>query len=254
MALNRPKTSNPTAAQSAQFLNSNNKFFNIKDGQTALLRFLPPPGDAPSIFFPVTNHHGMKKDDGVGKAALACLQNHGVATTGRKCLVCDVLNYLKETDEDLFDEVKKDSAARTRYYTQVLNAQMGKDERNKPIVLGWSRPVLIQWSKTAQEDLQFILDKMDENGDDRFFDIESGQGIYVSRKGGGLDTKYTPERSSVKVSLDTIRPTWGDEFIEDIYKTVGLTIFDRDVQLQYMQRSYPKLPWQEILAALGIED
>lgn len=252
MAINRPKISVPSAAQSAQFINSSNKFFNIKDGQTAVLRFLPVPDGAPSIFFPANNHHGLKKEDGTGEAALACLATHGVKETGRKCAICDVLALLRDSGADDYKPILKAVGFRKRFYAQVMNGILGRDDRGKQIVAGWSRPMLFQMSQTLQQDLQLILEKMETAGDDLFYDPDNGQAIEISRSGSGFDTVYRPERTSIKVALEAIRPEWADEFIDDIYKVVNLNVFNREVQLQYLQRSYPKLPWDAILAEVGV--
>lgn len=254
MSVNRPKVSVPSATESAQFLRSNDKFFNIKDGQTALLRFLPATDGAPSIFYPVANHHGFQREDGDGAAAIACLSVHGVAATGRKCLLCDVLVYAKAAKNATFDSFIKDSGKRQRYYTQVLVAQQGKDESGKAVVKDWSRPMLIQWSQTAKDDIHVIAEAQQNSGDDLFYDPDNGQALMITRNGTGFDTKYRPERSSIKVSLDVIRPTWGDEFIDNIYKAVGLNIYARDVQRQYLERSYPKIDWEPVFTALGVDD
>ena len=254
MALNRPKISVPSAAQSAQFIGSNSKFLSLKDGQTALLRFMPVPDGVASIFFPAHNHHGLKREDGDGQAALACLEQHGTKETGTKCAICDVLGVLADTDKEGFKSILSATNKRKRVYTQVLQALMGKDERGKPAITGWSKPLLIQWSMATYAKLQAILKSMEDSGEDLFYDPDHGQALYVTRTGGGFDTEYQPERSSVKCSLESIRPTWGEEFIDDVMKVVALNIYDRQTQLAYMQRTFPKLPWTELLNAIGEED
>lgn len=251
--LNRPKVSVPSASESSQFLSSNNKFFNIKDGQTALLRFLPATDGAPSIFYPVANHHGFKSEDGDRGAALACLAEHGNVGTGRKCLVCEVLAYAKSSKLTALKEVMEKSGKRQRFYTQVLVAQQSRDEKGKLAVTGWSRPMLIQWSNTAKEDIHVIADAQQNTGDDMFYHPDEGQALSITRKGTAFDTKYVPERTGIKVSLDQIRPTWGDEFITDIYKAVGLNVFGRGVQQQYLERAYPSIDWDTVFEGAGIE-
>jgi len=113
MALERPKFNVPSAAESKQFVDSNNRFLTLKDGDTVQLRFLPAAGDNPSIFFPVANHHGLKTQDNK-KVALACLGVHGTVETGKRCLLCEASKFIRDTDEEL----AKETRAQTRFYTR----------------------------------------------------------------------------------------------------------------------------------------
>jgi hypothetical protein len=249
MALQKPKFHMPSAAESQQFVDSDAKFISIKDGESVTMRFLPPPVGYPSIFVPVTNHHGLKNQDGKN-VAIACLEKHGNAETGKACLLCWAANVLKGTgdkaDAKLADEFRQKGA---RFYTQVLRALTRRKEFGKGTeIYGWTGPKFWQASGTTQGKLQVLMNKMESDGDALYFDPVEGQALVLTRTGAGFDTDYMVERTSQVVSLDEIRPDWADQFTEDIYGALKLNVMGWDEQLAHLRATLPGTDWDAVLA------
>jgi hypothetical protein len=247
--MKRPGFPTNVAGQ-AQLLRGDQKFFSIAADSSELLRFLPAPREDGFIFYPVTNHYGIVNQD-KKKMALACLIKHGNADTGKACLLCAINQYFQDNAEALGfdDEAANRLRPSTRFYAQVLRASI-KDSK----VAGWSHPMLIQFSATAAGDIQTIFDSQSKFGQPIATDPDQGQGIIVTRTGNGYKTKYKAERTGEIVSLDVIRPTWGDEFMSDLYKEIGLNVATPAQQLSYLRVTFPALDLDSIVAELGFEE
>jgi hypothetical protein len=252
--LQKPKFHMPSAAEGAQYLASGEKFLSLKDGESATVRFLPPPSGYPSIFAPVYNHHGLKSADGGKGAALACLEHHGDDKTGRACLLCAAAKALDsgtDAEKKMRDEFRQKGA---RYYTQLLLALKRRNDKGRMEIFGWSSPKFSQWSKKAMLKLQAILNAQESSGDALYYDPNEGQGIAITRAGDGLQTDYLPERTGLVSTLDEIRPTWQDEASANIYEAVGLKVVNPTEQLGYLIGSFPQVKWEEKLAGTEFED
>lgn len=248
MSLQKPKFHMPSAAESQQFVDSDAKFITIKDGESATLRFLPPPSGYPSIFVPAANHHGLKNQDN-RNIALACLEKHGNESTGKVCLLCAAANALKatgdKTDAKLADEFRQKGP---RFYTQVLRALVRRKESGKGTeIYGWTSPKFAQWSGTTQGKLQTIMNKMESEGDPLYQDPVEGQALVITRSGSTFDTDYMVERSSQVVALDVIRPEWQDEATADIYGALKLNVVGPDEQLAHLRVTFPGIDWDSVL-------
>lgn len=247
--LKRPGfVSSPSA--NASVLAGDVKFLKMKDGESMMLRFLPAPKEDGIIFYPTTNHYGLKNQDGKD-VALACLHQHGGADSGKECLLCAVHKYLADNAEvlELDSETSKRLNPSTRYYTQVLVANI-VDRK----VRDWTGPKLIAWSKTAAQNIQTVFENQEKFGTPVGYDIDKGQALIVTRTGSGFTTKYAAERTGDVLSLDTIRPTWTTEFMEDLYAEIGLNIATPVQQAAYLRISMPALDWDAIFSDLGFSE
>ncbi len=251
MALQKPKYHVPSASESQQYVDSDSKFVTFKDGESGTLRFLPAPMGYPSIFVPVSNHHGLLTQDG-NKIALACLAKHGNAETGSACLLCEAAAALKAQGEgDKSPQAKMANEFRQkgpRYYTQVLRALTRRKESGKGVeIYGWTSAKFHQMSGTVQGKLQAIMNSMESEGEDLFCDPIGGQGIKITRTGSGFDTEYMVERTGLVANLDEIRPDWLDGFQEDIYGALKLNVVGRDMQLAYLKVTFPGTDFESLL-------
>lgn len=244
MALKRPGfVGSPSANDAA--LRGDEKFLKFKDGDTKLLRFLPPPREDGIIFYPVTSHY-VKSQDSDKKASLACNRKHGNDEVGRQCLVCDVVDFM--LGEDKKDKDAKEIRAQTRQHTQVLEGMPGKAG-----AVSYSAPKFPAWSGKAANKINAIFKSMEKLGQPLAYDHDKGQSLMITRTGEGLETDYSVERTSQIEALDDIRPTWADEFKEDIYAAVGLNVVDVPTQEAHLRLTFPRMKWDEIFAAVGYE-
>lgn len=244
--LKRPGfVSSPSA--NASVLAGEQKFIKMKEGESMMLRFLPAPKEDGILFYPATNHYGLKNQDGKD-LAIACLHQHGTKDTGKDCVICKVVKYLAD-NSDYDEEIYKRLTPSTRYYTQVLVANI-VDKK----VRDWTAPKLIAWSKTAAGNIQTVFENQEKFGDPVGYDIDEGQALIVTRTGTGFATKYAAERTGKVVSLDEIRPTWGDEFMEDLYAEIGLNVATATQQMAYLRISIPTVDWDQVFADLGLEE
>jgi len=243
MALKRPGFPADVAAN-ATLVRGDQKFFNIAADTAEMIRFLPAPREDGLIFYPVTNHYGLVNQD-KRNIALACLHQHGGGDTERDCLLCASAKALSEGSP-----AEKEIAARlkpsTRHYAQIVRAEVSNGQ-----IKGWSRPMLLQLPKTAAQTILGIFKSQQTFGDDLATDTDRGQAIIIRREGTGFQTKYPAERSGTKVGLDEIRPTWGDEFMEDLYEEIGLNVADRGLQAAYLRISFPAVKWDEVFESVG---
>ena len=248
MALQKPKYHVPSASEGQQYIDSDAKFIGIKDGETATIRFLPPPVGYPSIFVPVSNHHGLKNQDD-RDIALACLSKHGNAQTGKACLLCEAAQGLGESNKEQKKIRNEFRQKGPRYYTQVLRALTRRAESGKGIeIYGWTGAKFMQFSGTVQGKLQAIMNNMESEGEPLFFDPIEGQALRIMRTGSGFDTEYSPERTSKILSLDEIRPDWQDEFVTDIYGALKLNVVSREEQLAHLKVTFPGMDWEAVLS------
>lgn len=234
----------------AQALRGDSKFLSIAPDTSELLRFLPAPRADGMVFYPVTNHYGLVNQD-KKKVALACLAQHGTTETGKRCLLCAVNEYFASNGEEL--GLDEDTANRlrptTRFYAQVLRAVRSNNK-----VVGWSKPMLVQFSQTAANDIQSIFQNQQQFGTPLATDPDKGQALIVTRTGTSFKTKYKAERSGDVVALDEIRPTWADEFMDDLYKQIGLNIVAPSTQLAYLRVTFPGLDIEKIVEEAGFGD
>lgn len=111
------------------------------------------------------------------KAVYVCAS----ATYETTCAVCDTLAAAGRmtTDDDTQNVLAKAKASRT----VLVNALMlDSTEPNTPVILELKRGVFGQ-----------LLEILEENGPEAFFDLNAGHEIIIIRDGKGLNTTYTAQ-------------------------------------------------------------
>ena len=241
MGLNRP-TFKVNIAANTKTTERKTVFFDIKPDTSARLRIMPPVSEDGAIFTKVVNHFQLKNEEGFGMA-LACLDEHGNDETDTDCYLCDLVKYLSDGDKG-YQKVAKLLRASPRWYLQAFVY-----DKDSGTYVG---PKLVGVSKTTAEAINAILVSQEDSGDDFFCDPDNGQDIVITRRGSGLNTKYTVAPTGNKVSLDEAIPGWEDKIITDIYGAMDLRVFDVDEQKRAVVRTFgDELEWEEIEAAIG---
>jgi len=241
MALNRP-TYRVNVAANKKATEKKSVFFDIKPDTTNRLRVLPPVTEDGLLFTLVSNHFKLKSDEGFGMA-LACLHEHGTADTGEDCYLCELVNYLRKGDK-ADQKVARDLAASKRWYMQCLVYDKASESYGSPKLVGLSR--------TTAEAVQDILNSQADVGDDFFCDPDKGQDLIITRKGSGMQTRYTVAPTGKKASLDDTFPGWEEKIMTDVLKVIDLRIHDVDDQKKAAYRSFgDALDWEAIQEAIG---
>lgn len=242
MALNRPTFKVNTAAN-AKATERKTVFYDLKPDTKTRLRVLPPVTEDGLIFTKVTNHFRLKNEDNFGMA-LACLVDHGNDETGEVCYICNLVNYLRKTGDKGDSKIAGDLRGNPRWYMQCLIWDPHSEE--------YFGPKLVGVSKTTAEAINELLVAQEDSGDDFFCDPENGQDLTITRKGSGLNTKYTVMPSGQKTSLDDIFPGWEDKIITDVYGAIDLKIEDQDGQKRALYRTFgDELDWDAIQERVG---
>lgn len=241
MGANRP-TFRVDVAANKKATEKKSVFYDLKPDTTNRLRILPPVSEDGLLFTLVSNHFRLKSDEGFGMA-LACLGEHGTADTGDDCYLCNLVNLLRKGDK-ADQKVAKDLAASKRWYLQCFVYDKAADNYFGPKLVGLSR--------TTAEAVQDILNSQADVGDDFFCDPDQGQDIIITRKGSGMNTRYTVSPTGKKMSLDDVFPGWEDKIMTDIMKVIDLRIHDQDDQKKAAYRSFgDALDWEAIQSEIG---
>lgn len=241
MALQKP-TFKVNIAASKKSTERKTIFQDIKPDTSVRLRCAPPVTEDGMIFTKVVNHFKLKNEEGFG-LALACLEEHGNDDTGENCYLCNLVRMLKGGDKA---EVKiaKEMRGSPRWYMQAWVY-----DKDTGLYIG---PKLVGLSKTTAEALTDILVSQDESGDDYFCDVENGQDIVITRRGSGLDTKYTVAPTGKKMPLSEVCPNWEDKIIMDVHAAMELKLEDPDGQKKAVYRTFEdELDWEAIQDQIG---
>lgn len=242
MAMKRPGfVGSPTANDAA--IRGDDKFMKWKDGETKLLRFLPAPKEDNILFYPVTNHF-MTNQDGK-KVSVSSNRKHGNDEVGHRDLIQDVVDYM--LGEDKKDKFALEIRAQTRHHAQVLEGVVTKDG------VKYSAPKFPAFSATTANKINTIFKSQEKMNQPLAYDPDKGQSLMITRAGDGYDTEYTVERTSQIETLDSIRPTWVDEFKDDIYAAVGLNVLPLEEQEALLRSTGPRMDWASIFEAVGYE-
>lgn len=242
-----------SAAATAAAMRGNSKFFDMSPNTTAMVRFLPPAFPDGRIFFQTMNHFGMKDpQDPARGVALACLKEHGTEETGKKCWICDVIDFLGKkgtADQKKIIKGKGSLSVGSKYYAQVLIGEKSGD--------GWkyNRPVLMALNFNGATAVQSVQQRCEFMNIKSFTDPDEGQSLLITRNdSGGSNNKvtYSAERTGLVERLDDIYPTWVEEFMQDIPTAVDLKIMNREQQKAYVKHSFgERIDW-EVLEANGL--
>jgi hypothetical protein len=242
MALNRP-TFKVNVAANVKATERKTIFFDIKPDTSARIRVMPPVDESGSLFTKVVNHFRLKNEEGFGMA-LSCLGEHGNESTGEKCYLCALVNYLRDTGDKGDLKVSKDLYANPRWYLQAFVYDKDSGE--------YVGPKLVGVSKTTAEAINGLLVAQEDSGDDFFCDPDKGQDIVITRRGSGLNTKYTVSATGSKAALDDIIPGWEDKIITDVLGAMDLRIVDQDEQKRAAYRTFAdELDWEAIEEQIG---
>lgn len=241
MALTKP-TFKVNIAASKKSTERKTLFADIKPDTSMRLRIAPPVTEDGMIFAKVTNHFRLKNEEGFG-LALACLEEHGNDDTGESCYLCGLTRLLKNGDKG---DVKIGSELRAspRWYAQAWIYDKESDT--------YTGPKLVGLSKTTAEAVNDILVMQEESGDDFFCDVDHGQDIVITRRGSGLNTKYSVQATGKKMSLVDVCPDWEEKIIRDVYGALELKLEDPDGQKRAVYRTFEdELDWEKIQDQLG---
>lgn len=242
MALQKP-TFKVNIGANAKATERKTVFHDLKPDTTTQLRVLPPVTEEGLIFTKVTNHFKLKNEDNYGMA-LACLEDHGNDETGEDCYLCALVKYLRKTGDKGDIKIANDLRASPRWYLQALvyDSDTGT----------YFGPKLIGLSKTTAETVNDLLVQQENSGDSFFCDPDEGQDLMITRKGTGLNTKYTVSLTGRKASLDDIFPEWTDKILTDVYAAIELKIQDQDGQKRAAYRTFDdELDWASIEQHVG---
>lgn len=241
MALNKP-TFKVNIAASKKSTERKTLFADIKPDTSMRLRCAPPVTEDGMIFTKVTNHFRLKNEEGFG-LALACLEEHGNDDTGESCYLCNVIKMLKGGDKG-DQKIASELRASPRWYMQAWIYDKESDS--------YVGPKLVGLSKTTAEAVNDILVAQDESGDDYFCDVENGQDIVITRRGSGLNTKYTVQPTGKKMPLSEVQANWEEKIILDVYGALELKLEDPDGQKRALYRTFEdELDWEAIQDQIG---
>jgi hypothetical protein len=242
MALNKP-TFKVNVGANARTTERKTVYYDLKPDTRTRLRVLPPVTEDGLIFTKVTNHFKLKNEENFGMA-LACLEDHGNDETGEVCYLCELVKYLKKTGDKGDAKIAGDLKCNPRWYMQALIYDESTGE--------YVGPKLVGLSKTTAEAVNEILVNQEDSGDDFFCDPENGQDLVITRKGSGLNTRYTVAPTGNKASLDDIFPAWEEKIITDIYAAIDLKVQDQDGQKRAVYRTFDDdLDWEAIQENVG---
>lgn len=228
MSLQRPGFK-PNVQRNKKVSRANDVFFSIAPETTARLRFMPPADESGLLFALTVNH--FKLQDAEGRPiAVACANQHGEGN----CPVCAAVTWLYQNGNKDEKKIGSELRASARYNAQVLVAERVGD--------GWEYegPRMVAFSKTVHDNIIQILENQEMVGDPDFTDPDEGQDLLISRKGSGLNTEYTVDRSGKKMALDTAFPAWTEKFWTDLYKVLGLRILSHNEMIEVLQSTYAK--------------
>jgi len=189
-------------------------FLDIKPGETKRLRFTPTSNEDGSLFF-VSGQHFKLKDEGQARA-FACLSVHG--EEGQECPGCLLIERSVEVfSEDISKKYKNDHGLSYRWHAQVV--PLPKDGEDKP-----TQSYVIGLSKMTADDVSKIAKMEADNRQPLLTDPDQGQVIQIARNNAtGFGTRYKTLPTGLRVSLDTLLPTWEEKFL-DTAKAINLRV------------------------------
>jgi gp32-like DNA binding protein len=189
-------------------------FLDIKPGETKRLRFTPTSNEDGSLFF-VSAQHFKLKDEGQPRA-FACLNVHG--TEDQNCPGCLMIERAVDVfSEEIVKKLKNDHGVSYRWHAQVVPLpREGEDKPEQTFVIGLS--------KMTADDVSKIGKMESDNRMPNLTDVEEGQVIQISRNNAtGFATRYKTMGTGLRVSLDTLLPTWEEKFL-DTAKAINLRV------------------------------
>jgi hypothetical protein len=241
MGLNKP-TFKVNVAASKKSTERKTLFLDIKPDTSVRLRILPPVTEDGMIFAKAVNHFKLKNEEGFG-LALACLDEHGDENTGTSCYLCNLVKMLRNGDK-ADKKIADDLRASPRWYAQAMVYDKAEGT--------YFGPKLVGLSKTTAEAINDILVAQEESGDDYFCDPENGQDIVITRRGSGLNTKYSVMPTGEKMPLSDVASNWEETIIRDVYAALELKLEDPDGQKRAVYRTFEdELDWEKIQDQIG---
>jgi hypothetical protein len=248
--IDRTQVFRPNIKANTESTKLDNLFVDVPKDATVRVRILPILSESSLIFVRAEQHYKMKATTGRG-TALACLKTHGTDDTGDNCYLCDLSRVLVREGDAAEVLIGKDISVSPRWYTQVLLAEeVGRDEKNKPI-LKYNGPKLLGLPKTGADGVNTILNNMDVAGTPLFTEIDDGQDLLITRH--SASPWYTVDRTGIETSLDDIFPDWEKKIMPDVYAELGLKVVTREEQKQAAMRAFgDELDWVALAEAHGL--
>ena len=217
-------------------------FLDIKPDTSVRVRVMPPVTEDGMIFGKSVNHFKLKNEEGFG-LALGCLNEHGTGDTGTNCYLCNLVKMLRNGDK-AEKKIADDLRASPRWY-----AQCWVFDKSEGTYFG---PQLVGLSKTTAEAVNDILVGQEDSGDDYFCDPENGQDLIITRKGSGLNTRYTVLATGKKMPLSEVDADWETKIISDLYAALDIKLEDQDGQKRAVYRTFEdELDWEKIQDVIG---
>lgn len=218
------------------------KFVDVKPNTTRMIRFLPPA--SPTLFVQSANHYKIKDQDGRG-IALACLRMHGTEESGTACWVCDLIEYLTNSGLKANEQIAKDLKAGLKDYAQVCVGEQQADDTWK-----YDKVQLLGINSKGGQAVLDVGKRQKLIKQPLFCDADNGRSVLITRTGSGFNTTYTAQACDTPESLDSIRPTWVDEYFHDMTAALDLKVYTRDMQRAYVKLTFAdRLDWDAIGAA-----
>jgi len=222
-------------------------FLNIPADTTYRIRFMPPTQSNGALFVLNTNHFKLQDEEDRGIAP-ACLKVH----KDEPCPLCEVVDYMFESDIAAFKKVARDIKASNNWYAQVLLAKRGEDTKEGTPTWEYTGPHLMRFAKTGTDAINSVLKAQRAGGEPFICDPKKGKDVLFSRTGTGLQTKYTAMPTGEQNSLDKIFPKWKDTIITDITKELSIRFLTGPQMLAAAQRAHKELDWAKILKESGV--
>lgn len=241
MALNKP-TFKVNIAANKKSTERKTIFADIKPDTSMRFRCAPPVTEDGMLFTKVTNHFRLKNEEGYG-LALACLEEHGDENTGNVCYLCALCNMLKNGDK-AEQKIADDLRASPRWYLQAWIFDKASET--------YDGPKLIGLSKTTAETMVDLLVMQDEAGDDHFYSVDAGQDLVITRRGSGLNSKYTVQATGKKMPLSDVCPNWEGKIMHNVLVAIDQKLADPDGQKRAVYRTFEdQLDWEAIQEQIG---
>lgn len=228
MGLNTPKFHKPSVAANRKATARPTVFFDIKPDTTVRLRVVPPLAEDGILFTKAVNHFGFKNEDDINIAP-ACLLAH---TDGERCFICDLTKYLYSINDS---KLARRISAKPKWFLQAF-VWDGTE---------YFGPKLVGLSKTTAEAVNDILDQQEQTDVPFFCDPDEGHDLMITRKGAGLQTKYTVNAGGKPVKLSKIVPGWEERVFEDVMAKIDPRIMTYDEQRETAVRSLEGIDWSD---------
>ena len=223
-----------------------NLFASVKQGETARIRVLPALTEDGKTQHKQVLHYKMKdpnSEDGDRGITISCGKYHGDGT----CLVCDVYDVLKGSDDPSEKNLTKfpdDIGAGTSVYVPALVATKSGSK--------WVHgdPILFRLTENAAGGLAKVNSNCEENGIALINDPELGQDVLVTNP--PTAGKYTFQPTSLQISLTDIDPDIETKATPDMLKVLEVPTRSTEEIKEIMKHSLPQLDLDSIFAELGV--